>query len=235
MKHIRIPMAQTAVHRLTGGHTRAFVKIQDGCDNRCTFCVVHIARGPQRSVSPERILQEIRERLAEGYLEIVLTGVNIGAYGRDTAIAAPSPFGEQRSLARLVTRILDLPVTRLRLSSIEPWDLSPDMLELWTDPRLCRHVHLPLQSGCEATLRRMGRRYSAADFARLVEQIRTAIPEVSITTDLIVGFPGETDREFEETLQVVQHLELIASARFQILAKTGDAQPSFCPTPLPLA
>jgi threonylcarbamoyladenosine tRNA methylthiotransferase MtaB len=214
---------QATPHRLTGGHTRAMVKIQDGCDNHCTFCVVHIARGPQCSVPPEQVIEEMCERLGEGYREIVLTGVNIGAYGRDSAAAAPLLPSENWSLARLVGRILSLPVTRLRLSSIEPWDFAPELLDMWTDSRLCRHVHLPLQSGCEATLRRMGRRYSAADFERLVTQIRAAVSGVSISTDLIVGFPGETDQEFEESFRLVQQLELSRLHVFRYSPRPGTA------------
>jgi len=214
---------QGAAHRLSGGHTRAFVKIQDGCDNRCTFCVVHIARGPQRSMSPERVLGEIKERLSEGYLEIVLTGVNIGAYGRDSAAGAALPPSEHWSLTRLVARILELPVKRLRLSSIEPWDLSSELLNLWSDTRLCRHLHLPLQSGSEATLRRMGRRYRAEDYARLVQQVRAAIAEASITTDLIVGFPGETEQEFDETMQFVTSLQLSRLHVFKYSPRPGTA------------
>jgi len=208
-------------HRLAGGHTRAFVKIQDGCDNRCTFCVVHIARGPQRSVPPERVFEETGQRLKEGYREIVLTGVNIGAYGRDSARGAPLPPDAQWSLAKLVTHLLQLPITRLRLSSIEPWDFGPELLSLWTDARLCRHVHLPLQSGCEATLRRMGRRYGAAEFGLLVDRIRAAIPDVSITTDLIVGFPGETDQEFEESVELVRGLQLSRLHVFKFSPRPG--------------
>lgn len=219
-----LPLALEATpHRLVGGHTRAFVKIQDGCDNRCTFCVVHMARGPQRSVPPTQVVEQVRERLSEGYLEVVLSGVNIGAYGRDSAPEAALPPAAQWSLTRLVRLILEQPVTRLRLSSIEPWDLAPELLELWSDPRLCRHLHLPLQSGSEATLRRMGRRYSVADLARRVGQVREVIPEVSITTDLIVGFPGETDQEFDETMQFVEDLALSRLHVFRYSRRPGTA------------
>jgi len=194
-------------HHLSIGRTRALVKIQDGCDNRCTYCIVWVARGPQRSRPPDAVLDEIRTRLSEGYREVVLTGVHIGAYGRDTAPGAPFAAGGGWSLARLVRLILDeTDVPRLRLSSIEPWDLTSELLELWADARLCRHLHLPLQSGCDATLRRMNRRYTVAEFEALVKQARRLIPQVAITTDVIVGFPGETDAEFEQTRCLIERM-----------------------------
>ncbi len=163
--------------------TRAFVKIQDGCNNACTYCIVHILRGPVRSRPLEEVVAEIAARVEEGYQEVVLTGVNIGAYGQD--------LGMTEGLVRLVEAILSRTVLpRLRLSSIEPWDVGLSLLSLWSDRRLCRQVHLPLQSGCEATLRRMGRRMTAVAYARLVEAARARIPDLAVTTDVIVGFPG---------------------------------------------
>lgn len=179
--------------------TRAFVKIQDGCDNACTYCVVHILRGPARSRPSEEVIAEIAERVGEGYQEVVLTGVNIGAYGRDRGF----PDG----LAGLIGAILaHTSVPRLRLSSVEPWDVDESLLALWPNPHLCRQLHLPLQSGCEATLRRMGRRITAAEYARLLEQIRTAVPDMAVTTDIIVGFPGEDEAEFAESLAFVERM-----------------------------
>ncbi len=179
--------------------TRAFIKIQDGCNNACTYCIVHILRGPVRSRPPEEVVAEIAARVREGYQEAVLTGVNIGAYGQD--------LGRKDGLAGLIQAVLtrtDLP--RLRLSSVEPWDVDGSLLALWSDRRLCRQLHLPLQSGCEATLRRMGRRMTAAEYARLVEQIRAAVPEMAITTDIIVGFPGEDEAEFAESIAFVERM-----------------------------
>jgi threonylcarbamoyladenosine tRNA methylthiotransferase MtaB len=180
--------------------TRALVKIQDGCDNACTYCIIHVARGPQRSRPADEIVAEVQARLAAGHQEIVLTGVHIGAYGRDRLDGSAG-----RDLWTLVRRILaETDVPRLRLSSIEPWDLTEQAFSLWHDPRLCRHLHLPLQSGCDATLRRMARRYTAAEFGALVAAARAAIPDLAVTTDLIVGFPGETDHEFAESQAFVQ-------------------------------
>ena len=183
-----------------GGHTRAFVKVQDGCDNHCTYCVVTIARGPSRSRPLADVLREIKTRVDEGHREIVLTGINIGAYGRDRV--GQDGAG---SLAGLVEAILQrTALRRLRLSSIEPWDLTDELLACWEDPRLCPHLHLPLQSGCDATLQRMGRRHATTGYAEAVRGVRNRLPEVALTTDLIVGFPGETDAEFAETLGFVE-------------------------------
>ncbi len=194
--------------------TRAFVKIQDGCDSACTYCIVHVLRGPVRSRPPEEVVAEIADRVEEGYREVVLTGVNIGAYGRD--------LGMTDGLVRLIESILSrTPLPRLRLSSIEPWDVGPALISLWSDRRLCRQLHLPLQSGCEATLRRMGRRMTAAAYARLVEGARAAIPDLAVTTDIIVGFPGEDEREFAESLAFVEQMEFARLHVFPFSPRPG--------------
>ena len=173
-----------------GDRTRAFIKIQDGCNNRCTYCIVTLARGRERSRTPSEVLAEVHQRVATGYQEVVLTGVNVGAYGRD----------QGTDLVQLVRAILDeTELPRLRLSSIEPWEVKEELLTLWQDHRLCRHLHLPLQSGCDETLHRMGRRYTTAQYAALVDRARAAIPGLAVTTDLIAGFPGETQPEFVQT------------------------------------
>jgi len=201
-----------ALYSLIPNRTRAFVKIQDGCDNACTYCIVTIARGRQRSRPPGEILAEIRARVAAGYKEVVLTGVHIGAYGRDLGT----------NLSDLVWGILrGTDVSRLRLSSIEPWDLDLSLLDLWHDPRLCRHLHLPLQSGCDATLRRMGRRYSAAQYAEKVRMAREAIPDLAVTTDIIVGFPGETEDEFEESYRFVEAMGFARAHVFKYSPRPG--------------
>jgi threonylcarbamoyladenosine tRNA methylthiotransferase MtaB len=196
--------------------TRAFVKVQDGCDNHCTYCIVRVARGRQRSRPQRDVLAEAEARVAAGYQEVVLTGVHIGAYGRDS--------GHQRdgSLWTLVEAILmRTNVRRLRLSSIEPWDLDPACLRLWEDSRLCRHLHLPLQSGCDATLQRMGRNYTAGQFAALLEAAREAIPDVAITTDVMVGFPGESEAEFNESLRFVEAVGFARTHVFKYSARPG--------------
>ena len=160
--------------------TRAFVKVQDGCDNRCAFCVVTVARGGGRSVSDSEVIREIDHLVELGYREVVLSGVHLGSYGHD--------LGDRRGLERLIRRILDeTPLTRLRLSSIEPWDLDPEFFELYGDRRLLPHLHLPLQSGSDATLRRMARRTTRRDYRGLVTAARQAIPDVSISTDIMAG------------------------------------------------
>ncbi len=196
------------------GHTRAFVKVQDGCDNRCTFCIVTIARGGGRSRPLADVIAEINRLVSRGYQEAVLTGVHLGSYGHD--------LGNEDGLQTLVRTILaetDLP--RLRLSSLEPWDLSPQFFELWADKRLQPHLHLPLQSGCDATLRRMARRTSQAEFAALLETARAAIPDVGISTDVIVGFPGETEAEFADSLNFVEAMEFSKLHIFRFSKREG--------------
>ena len=218
--------ASTAIPR-----TRALVKIQDGCDNACTYCIIHAARGPQRSRPAGEILAEVRARLAAGHREIVLTGVHVGAYGRDLRRT-----GSDRSavdLWGLVRHILDeTEVPRLRLSSIEPWDLPQEALALWRDVRLCRHLHLPLQSGSDATLARMGRRYTSAGFAALVDAARAAIPELAVTTDVIVGFPGETEADFLQSLEFVREMGLARVHVFPYSSRPGTPAAQM-PGPVP--
>ena len=198
--------------------TRAFVKIQDGCDNHCAYCIVRVARGRQRSRPQRDVLAKVEARVAAGYQEVVLTGVHIGAYGRD------SGHQGDESLWGLVEAILmHINVRRLRLSSIEPWDLDPACFRLWEDSRLCRHLHLPLQSGCDATLQRMSRSYTAGQFAALVEAAREAIPDVAITTDVMVGFPGESEAEFNESLRFVEAMVFARTHVFKYSARPGTS------------
>ena len=179
--------------------TRAFLKVQDGCDNRCTFCVITIARGVGRSVPADAIMEELNELQQLGYREVVLSGVHLGSYGHD--------LGDQRGLQDLVERALtETAVERLRLSSLEPWDLDAEFFEVFTNPRLLPHLHLPLQSGCDETLKRMARRTSRAEFSKLVHDARRAVPGLAISSDIIVGFPGETDEEFEQSITLVEEL-----------------------------
>jgi threonylcarbamoyladenosine tRNA methylthiotransferase MtaB len=211
--------------------TRAMVKIQDGCDNACTYCIIHVARGAQRSRPMVEILAKVRDRLAAGYQEIVLTGVHIGAYGQDQG------SGESGTdLWALVARILaETPLPRLRLSSVEPWDLSEHAFDLWSDARLCRHLHLPLQSGCDATLRRMNRRYTTAQFAGLVDAAHAAIPGLAVTTDLIVGFPSETEAEFAQSLAFVQEMGFARVHVFPYSVRPGTPaakMPGQVPSPI---
>ncbi len=208
------PRPATPVPR---SRTRALVKIQDGCDNACTYCIIHVARGPQHSRPADQILGEVRAQLAAGHQEVVLTGVHIGAYGQDLLGAQAGT-----DLWGLVGRILaETDVPRLRLSSIEPWDLNEQALRLWEDPRLCRHLHLPLQSGCDAILRRMARRYTTAEFAALVAAARAAVDSLAVTSDVIVGFPGETEAQFAESLAFVESLDLARLHVFPYSLRAG--------------
>ncbi|MBE7553281.1 MAG: tRNA (N(6)-L-threonylcarbamoyladenosine(37)-C(2))-methylthiotransferase MtaB [Anaerolineales bacterium] len=197
-------------------HTRAFIKVQDGCDNRCTFCIVTVARGVSRSRPVADIVTEINRLVSLGYQEAVLSGVHLGSYGHDRG----DPAGLQ-TLVRTILTETDLP--RLRLSSLEPWDLDAEFFELWQNERLLPHLHLPLQSGCDATLRRMARRTNQIQFAQLVQAARAAIPDVSITTDMIVGFPGETEAEFGESIAFVEQMAFAKLHIFRYSRREGTA------------
>lgn len=179
--------------------TRAFIKVQDGCDNHCTYCITTIARGPSRSEPIEHVLAEVHAANKAGVNEIVLTGVQLSGYGRDLP-GSPSIV----TLVRLILAQTDIP--RVRLSSLEPWGLPRDLLQLWEDRRVCRQLHLPLQSGSAHTLRRMGRPILPQAYARLVDSARTAIPGLAVTTDIIVGFPGESEDDFNESLAFIRAL-----------------------------
>lgn len=178
------------------GRHRAFIKIQDGCRYRCTFCIVTVARGDERSRSEAEIIDEINALYAEGVQEIVLTGVHVGGYGSDL------PDSSLYSLVQRILRETDIP--RIRFASVEPWDLPEGFFALFANPRLMPHMHLPIQSGSDSVLRRMARRCKTGEFSRLVAQARAEIPGFNVTTDIIVGFPGETDQEWEETLAFVE-------------------------------
>lgn len=182
-------------HAFREARTRAFIKVQDGCRNRCTFCIVTIARGNERSRSIDEIVREVELLVNRGYQEVVVAGVHLGGYGSDLGT----------DLKTLVRAILEgTKVRRLRLSSLEPWDLPEDFWSLWSDERLMPHLHLPLQSGSDTVLKRMARRCFTDDYHALVENFRKHVPGFILTTDLIVGFPGETDEEFAESLAFVR-------------------------------
>jgi threonylcarbamoyladenosine tRNA methylthiotransferase MtaB len=175
------------------GNTRALLKVEDGCNMRCAFCIIPQTRGRQQSRPPAEVVAEARALAAAGHQEIVVTGVQISAYR-----------WERHGLFELAGDLLrESGAPRLRLTSIAPWDLDERLLGLWSDRRLCRHLHLSLQSGETITLRRMRRPYTAESYARLLERVRAAVPGVAITTDVIAGFPGETEAEFAESLAFV--------------------------------
>ncbi|MBI5876218.1 MAG: tRNA (N(6)-L-threonylcarbamoyladenosine(37)-C(2))-methylthiotransferase MtaB [Chloroflexi bacterium] len=192
--------------------TRAFVKIQDGCGNRCAYCVSRLARGEERSRPIATIVREAAQLEGEGFQEIVLTGLHAASYGRD--------FGAD--LTALVRALLaHTRIPRIRLSSLEPWGAPDDLLELWSDGRLCAHLHLPLQSGSDATLRRMRRGYNTRQFATRVESARQRVPGIAISTDVIVGFPGESDAEFADSLAFVRAMAFAQAHVFPFSPRAG--------------
>jgi len=207
------------VQIVPGAQTRPNLKIQEGCENRCTFCVIPFTRGPSRSLTPEAVLGQVRGFVQAGGHELVLSGINLGRWGRDLTSelfqiseSRPAASGPGRpNLTRLVRRILgETDLARVRLSSIEPMDWDNEMIALMAEfcrSRLCRHAHLPLQSGSDAVLRRMHRRYRPWHYAEKVAELFRAVgPELTLGADVMVGFPGETDAEFKETLEFVRGL-----------------------------
>lgn len=190
---------------------RCFIKIEDGCNNACTYCSVRLARGRERSVAGADIVEEIRRCLALGEREIVLTGVQLGAWKEGN-----------RRLPDLIGDILSkTDVERLRLSSIEPWHLRPELYELWSDKRLCPHFHTPVQSGSDAVLSMMRRRTHLAEFESKINDLRRKIPNVRVSTDLIVGFPGETDAMWRETLDFIERIGFDDIHLFRFSARPG--------------
>ncbi len=191
------------------GRQRAFIKVQDGCRYRCTFCIVTVARGEEKSRPIREIVDEINALHSQGINEAVITGVHLGGYGSDT----------DRSLSDLIKAILsDTDIPRLRLGSLEPWELPNDFVNLFDNPRLMPHLHLPLQSGSDSVLRRMARRCKTEEFSEIVTGLRTAIPHFNITTDIIVGFPGETEQEWQESFDFIEntgfgHIHIFAYSR----------------------
>ncbi len=198
--------------------TRAFIKVQDGCDNECTFCITTLARGDGHSRPLDEILADVRSALDGGAKEIVLTGVHLGSWGQNFRDAPDLNL----PLSKLIRSILEqTSAPRLRLSSLEPWDLEPDIFELWRDPRLMRHLHLPLQSGSDTVLRRMRRNTTRDEFRAIVNAARDVMPDVAITTDIIAGFPGETEAEFAETLDFVKEINFAGGHIFTYSPREG--------------
>jgi threonylcarbamoyladenosine tRNA methylthiotransferase MtaB len=180
--------------------TRAFLKIEDGCDQYCAYCIIPDARGPVRSLSPELVKEQLGELICAGYREVVLTGVHTSAYGKDLPVGI--------NLAALLRDLVKMPGDfRIRLSSVEPVDVSEELLEVMaSSPRICRHLHLPLQSGDDEILEMMQRPYTTADYSELFQKAIKMIPDLAVTTDVMVGFPGETDRHFENTYDFIASL-----------------------------
>ena len=203
--------------------TRAFLKVQDGCDYACSFCIVPAVRGPNRSLPPGRILDEIARLHAGGFPEVVLTGIHLGTYGRE--------LSPRTSLVELCRRIVALPESpRIRLSSLDPHEVTPELIELLaTAGRFCRHLHLPLQSGDEGVLRRMRRGHTAAEFRSLVERLVGAVPGIAVTADVIVGFPGEDGHAFQATRDLLKSLPLAGLHVFGYSKRAGTEAAAFRP------
>ena len=196
--------------------TRAFIKVQEGCDNHCTYCITRMARGKSCSRKLSEIQRDIQAAVAGKAKEIVLTGVQLGAWGRD--LAPP------KELENLLEGVLKLDgFERLRLSSIEPWDFPHELLDFWKGSRLCRHLHIPLQSGSDATLRAMGRPITTGIFVDLINSIRRVVPEIAITTDIITGFPGETENDFAETKAFIHRMDFAGGHVFTYSPRPGTA------------
>ncbi len=177
------------------GRQRAFVKVQDGCRFRCSYCIVTVARGEERSRAVDEIIDEINQHYAQGIREIVITGVQLGGYGN----------GISQTLPTLLEQVLNnTKMPRIRLGSVEPWAVDMDLIPLYANPRLMPHLHLPLQSGADTVLRRMARKTRLAEFREMVDELRARVPGFNVTTDIIVGFPGETDEEWQETMAQVR-------------------------------
>ena len=188
------------------GRTRAFVKVQDGCDNRCAYCATQLARGKSRSVSAEEVLSDLTQLETEGVKEIVLSGVQLGSWGRDHGL-------ELADLILLILQRTSFP--RLRLSSIEPWEITPRLISLWSDKRMLPHLHIPLQSGSDAILTAMHRQNDTKTYKDLLVYIRSKLPEMAISTDIIVGFPGEDDTRFNESLAFIKSCKFSRGHIFQ--------------------
>jgi len=216
--HMRLPvMPQMAAEPgaaalFARGRSRAFVKIQDGCRYRCTFCVVTTARGEERSRPVAGIIDDVNSLCEQGVQEVVLTGVHVGGFGGDTG----------SSLYALIRSILaETGLPRLRLASVEPWDLPDNFFSLFDNPRLMPHMHLPLQSGTDTVLRRMARRCKTGDYAQLVQQAREQVPGFGLTTDVIVGFPGESDAEWRAGLDFIEQTGFSHIHIFNYSARPG--------------
>lgn len=217
--------ACTAFEEMAAGDitdkTRAFLKIQEGCNQFCTYCIIPYARGPLRSRSLESIRTETQRLISAGFKEIVLIGIHLGCYGKE------NPDG--LTLYDAVKSVLDVPgVQRLRLGSLESVEVEPRLLTLMQeDARFCRHLHLPLQSGCDKTLQAMHRPYTTAKFKTLLADIKNRVPDIAITTDVIVGFPGETEADFERTCKFAESCGFSKMHIFPFSARKGTPAEKF--------
>lgn len=211
-----------ATNGFGAGRTRAFLRIQEGCDQVCAYCIVPRVRGRERSVPDDRLVAEVRGAIEEGYKEVVLTGTQLGSYGFDL----PST-----DLRRMLVRVLrETDILRIRVSSLQPLEMTDELLGLWSGEgrgRLCPHFHMPLQSGSDRILRRMRRRYLAAEYLDAVDRAKRAAPWASVTADVIVGFPGESEDDFRSSLEVVERANLAGAHVFPYSARPGTSAARF--------
>jgi threonylcarbamoyladenosine tRNA methylthiotransferase MtaB len=199
--------------------TRAFIRVQDGCHNLCAYCIVPLVRRREECQPADNVVVGVRERVSEGCREVVLTGTEVGSYRSG-----------ETDLAGLLERVLaETDIRRLRLSSLQPPEVTPQLIGLWRNPRLCPHFHLSLQSGSDGVLRRMKRRYDVAGYARAVSLIRDMVPGVAVTTDIIVGFPGETDAEFEASFDFCRGMGFARIHVFPYSPRPGTAAAAMPP------
>ena len=199
--------------------TRAMVKIQEGCNQVCAYCIVPKVRGRERSIPPDEIVAKINEYVDSGYREVVLTGTQLGSYGFDL---------DGIDLTGLIHHVLERGgMSRLRVSSLQAHEIDSPLLALWKDERLAPHFHLPLQSGSDAVLKRMRRRYDSAKFLEAVDHIRHALPDAAITTDVIVGFPGETEADFNDTVRMCEEVEFASMHVFPYSSRPGTSAAHF--------
>jgi threonylcarbamoyladenosine tRNA methylthiotransferase MtaB len=194
--------------------TRVQMKVQDGCDNRCTYCIVPYVRGASRSRSIGSVVEHVQRKARAGFQEIVLTGIHLGDY---------HPEGDQtQDLGDLISALLrETEMKRIRVSSLEPEDFRLEWLELWQNPRMCRHFHLPMQSGSDQVLRRMARRYLSSRYREIITTAKHLVPGIAISTDIITGFPGESDEDFEQTYQLAVELEFAKAHVFRFSPRQG--------------
>lgn len=202
-----------SIDRLSG-RTRGYLKIQDGCDRYCSYCIIPYARGPVRSRTPEDVLAEVKRLAQNGFAEVVLTGIHVASYGKDL---------KNIDLAGLLAQVHQVPgIERIRLSSVEPRIVTADFVEqLQGLPKVCPHFHLSLQSGCDKTLKEMNRRYTAEEYAQAAALLRAGLPGTELTTDVIVGFPGETEEDFLESLAFVEKMDFLKVHVFPYSPKRG--------------
>lgn len=203
------------------GRVRAFLKVQEGCNNFCAYCIIPYARGPVKSRSPEKVVEEAGRLVQGGFKEIILTGIHTGAYGQD--------LGNNADLAGLLKQLVGIPgLQRLRLSSVEPMDVTADLIAIFAaGPPLCPHLHIPLQSGADTVLKKMRRQYTTGEFRELVEKMRRQVDGLAVTTDVIVGFPGETGEEFMHTYNFIKDIGFSGMHVFKYSPRRGTPAADF--------